>query len=80
MLQFYYAPLSVNARRIWIALLEKHIPFEPILLNLDGDQFSAEFTAINPLQRVPVVVDDGLRIGYRWRIPQTAKLNRVVQQ
>jgi glutathione S-transferase len=62
MLKFYYAPLSVNARRVWIALLEKQIPFEPIQLNLDGDQFSAEFTAINLLQRVPVVVDDGLRI------------------
>lgn len=62
MLTFYYALLSVNARRVWIALLEKQIPFEPILLNLDGDQFSAEFTAINPLQRVPVVVDNGLRI------------------
>lgn len=62
MLHFYYAPISANARRVWIALLEKRIPFEPILLNLDGDQFGAEFTAINPLQRVPVVVDDGLRI------------------
>jgi glutathione S-transferase len=62
MLKFYYAPLSVNARRVWIALLEKEIPFEPILLNLDGDQFSAEFTKINPLQRVPVVIDDGLTI------------------
>lgn len=62
MLKFYYAPLSINARRVWIALLEKQIPFEPILLNLDGDQFSVEFTAINPLQRVPVLVDDGLRI------------------
>ena len=38
MLKFYYLPLSVNARRVWVALLEKQIPFEPILLNLDGDQ------------------------------------------
>lgn len=62
MLKFYYAPLSVNSRRVWIALLEKQIPFEPIRLNLDSDQFSPEFTAINPLQRVPVVIDDGLRL------------------
>lgn len=60
MLRFYFAPLSINARRVWIALLEKQIPFEPILLNLDGDQCSAEFTKINPLQRVPVVIDDEL--------------------
>lgn len=62
MLKFYYAPLSVNSRRVWIALLEKQIPFEPIRLDLDGDQFSPEFTTINPLQRVPVVIDDGLRL------------------
>jgi glutathione S-transferase len=62
MLKFYYNRISANARRVWVALLEKKIPFEPILINLDGDQFQPEFTAINPLQRVPVVVDDGFRI------------------
>ncbi|MBD2344979.1 glutathione S-transferase family protein [Anabaena subtropica] len=62
MLKFYYNPISVNARRVWVALLEKQIPFELLLLNLNGDQFQEEFTAINPLQRVPVIVDDGLRV------------------
>ncbi|HEY9663963.1 MAG TPA: glutathione S-transferase family protein [Allocoleopsis sp.] len=62
MLTFYYMPLSVNARRVWVALLEKQIAFTPIALNLDGDQFSPDFTAISPLQRVPVIVDDGLRV------------------
>lgn len=60
MLKFYYNPISVNARRVWAALLEKQIPFEPILVNLDGDQFHDDFTAINPLQRIPAIVDDGL--------------------
>lgn len=62
MLQFYYAPISVNARRVWVALLEKQIPFEPILVELNGDQFSPDFTALNPLQRIPVIVEDGLRV------------------
>lgn len=62
MLKFYYNPISVNARRVWVALLEKQIPFEPLLLNLNGDQFQAQFTAINPLQRVPVIVDEDLRV------------------
>ncbi len=62
MLQFYYNPVSVNARRVWVALLEKQIPFEPILVNLDGDHLGAEFTALNPLQRVPVIVDAGFRV------------------
>ncbi|MCF4965665.1 glutathione S-transferase family protein [Nostoc sp. CMAA1605] len=62
MLKFYYNPISVNARRVWVALLEKQIPFEPCLVNLDGDQFQASFTTINPLQRVPVIVDEGFRV------------------
>jgi glutathione S-transferase len=62
MLTFYYNPVSSNACRVWIALLEKQIPFEPILVNLDGDQFDPDFTAVNPLQRVPVIVDDGFRV------------------
>ncbi|BCL37757.1 glutathione S-transferase family protein [Nostoc sp. MS1] len=62
MLKFYYNPISINARRVWVALLEKQIPFEPLLLNLNGDQLQDQFTAINPLQRVPVIVDDGLRV------------------
>lgn len=62
MLKFYYNPISVNARRVWVTLLEKQIPFEPILVNLDGDQFHDDFAAINPLQRIPVLVDDRLRV------------------
>ena len=61
-LRFYYNPVSVNARRVWVALLEKQISFESILMNLDGDQFHDRFTAINPLQRVPVIVDHDLRV------------------
>lgn len=62
MLKFYYNPISANARRVWVALLEKKISFEPILMNLDGDQFSNEFQAINPLQRIPVIIDNGMRV------------------
>jgi glutathione S-transferase len=62
MLKFYYAPISANSRRVWITLLEKQISFEPIIVNLDGEQFESEFTAINPLQQVPAIVDGELRI------------------
>jgi len=60
--KFYYHPISGNARRVWIALLEKQIPFEPILLKLDGDQFKPEFVAINPFHHIPVIVDDGFEV------------------
>lgn len=62
MLKFYYNPVSANVRRVWVTLLEKQISFEPILVSLDGDQFDNDFTAVNPLQRVPVIIDNGLRV------------------
>ncbi|AKG24682.1 glutathione S-transferase family protein [Calothrix sp. 336/3] len=62
MLKFYYNPVSGNARRVWVALLEKRISFTPILVNLDGDQLGDEFTTINPLQRVPIIIDNGFRV------------------
>ena len=34
MLKFYYHPLSPIARRVWLALLEKDITFEPVLVDL----------------------------------------------
>lgn len=62
MLQFYYNPVSANARRVWVTLLEKNLPFEPVLVKLDGDHLQEDFTALNPLQRVPVLVDGDLKI------------------
>lgn len=62
MLKFYYNPISINARRVWVALLEKRIAFESVLINLDGDQLQPDFTVINPLQRIPVIIDDGFKV------------------
>lgn len=87
MLQFYYNPISPNARRVWLTLLEKGINFEPILMSLDGDQFQENFLAVNPFHHIPVVVDDGLRIVESLAIldyleakyPQPAMLPRQPQ-
>ena len=62
MLTFYYHPLSPIARRVWLALLEKEIPFEAKTVNLTGEQFKPEFLALNPFHHVPVVVDQGLTL------------------
>lgn len=62
MLKLYHNPISANSRRVWIALLEKEIPFELVSLNLDGDQFQAEFLAINPFHHIPVLMDDGFSL------------------
>ena len=63
MLDFYYYPLSPLSRRVWIALLEKEIPFTPVVISLkDGEQFKPDFLELNPFHHVPVIVDDGLRV------------------
>lgn len=63
MLAFYYHPLSPIARRVWLALLEKEIPFEPMLVNLKArENRKPEFLSINPFHHVPVIVDEGIRI------------------
>ncbi len=58
MLKLYHNPISGNSRRVWIALLEKEISFEQVIVKLDGDQFSPEFLQINPFHHIPVLVDD----------------------
>ena len=63
MLEFYYHPLSPLSRRVWIALLEKEIPFTSKIINLkNGEQFEPDFLAISPFHHVPVIIDDGLRV------------------
>lgn len=62
MLQFYYSRLSINARRVWVTLLEKNLEFEPILLKLNGDQFQPDFLQLNPFHHIPVLVDDGFTV------------------
>lgn len=50
------------ARRVWHGLLEKQIDFEPIVVNLNGDQMAPEYLELNPFHHVPVIVDDGFRV------------------
>jgi glutathione S-transferase len=59
-LTFYYASGSPYAWRVWLALEHKGIPYEWKLLSFDaGDLQRPEFRALNPRQKVPVIVDDG---------------------
>ncbi len=62
MLTFYYNPLSPIARRVWLALLEKGLSFNPRLVNLTGEQFQPDFLALNPFHHVPVLTDGDLRL------------------
>jgi glutathione S-transferase len=57
--RFYYASGSPYAWRVWLALERKGIPYHLQTLSFDaGDLKTAEFAALNPRRRVPVLVDD----------------------
>ena len=62
MLTLYYSPLSPNARRVWVCLLEKGLEFDLKPLTLKGDQRQPEFTNLNPFQQIPVLMEDGFRV------------------
>lgn len=57
MLTFYYNRLSINARRVWVLLLEKQIPFEAVLMPLNGEQLQADFLQLNPFHHIPVLAE-----------------------
>ncbi|NJL55769.1 glutathione S-transferase family protein [bacterium] len=62
MLKLYYARPSAYARPVWLALLEKQLPFELIPIDLSGEQFEPEFLALNPFSHIPVLVDGDFRV------------------
>lgn len=62
MIELYYARPSLFARPVWLALLEKRLPFELIPVDLSGEQFKTEFLSLNPFSHVPILVDDAFRV------------------
>ncbi len=56
-MKLYHIPISTNSSRVWVALIEKNLPFELVTIYLDGDHLEPEFVAMNPFHRVPVLVD-----------------------
>jgi glutathione S-transferase len=56
-MKLYHIPISTNSSRVWVALIEKNLPFELVTIHLDGDHLEPEFVAMNPFHRVPVLVD-----------------------
>jgi len=53
-----YALTSPNVQKIFIMLEECELPYNTKTVDVwNGEQFTAEFTKINPLQKVPAIVD-----------------------
>lgn len=54
----FYALTSPNVQKIFIMLEECELPYNTHIVDVwKGDQFTPEFTRINPLQKVPAIVD-----------------------
>ena len=59
-----YTWTTPNGRKISIMLEEVGLPYKVIPVNLTkNEQFSAEFTAINPNQKIPAIVDHDVAGG-----------------
>jgi GST-like protein len=57
MIELYSWP-TPNGQKVHIALEETGLPYETIPINISaGEQFSAEFLAINPNHRIPAIID-----------------------
>ena len=62
MLKFYFNA-SPNPAKVALFLEESGLPYEVIPVDTrTGEQFSAEFVALNPNAKVPVIVDGDVRV------------------
>lgn len=60
MIRLYHHPLSTFARRVQIALIEKGIDYEPVLVDMAARKHrEAAYLALNPYGRVPTLEEDG---------------------
>lgn len=60
MLKLHTHPFSTFARRVWIALIEKQIPYELVEVDMArGAHRQPEYRALNPYGRVPTLEEDG---------------------
>ena len=60
MIKLHYHPLSTYSRRVRIALIEKQIPHEAIVLDMAARKHrEPAYLALNPYGRVPTIEEDG---------------------
>lgn len=57
-LKLYFHPLSSFCHKVLIALYENGTPFEPKLVNFGDEASTAEFKAIWPVGKIPVLRDE----------------------
>jgi glutathione S-transferase len=58
-IKFHFHPLSSFCWKVLIALYEKDVPFERVVVNLGDPAEAAEFMKISPMRKMPAIVSDG---------------------
>jgi glutathione S-transferase len=62
-MDFYYGRVSGNSTRAAFGLLEAGVTFQPHLLDTrSGENRSAEYLSINPMGKIPSLVDGGFKL------------------
>lgn len=59
MMKFYFHPLSSYCWKVLVALYEKGVAFERILVNLGDPAEAAAFTKLSPMRKMPSIVLGG---------------------
>lgn len=57
-LRFYFHPLASFCHKVLIALAEKKIGFEPVVVDFGNPDSVAAFKAVWPMAKMPVLVDE----------------------
>jgi GST-like protein len=70
-----YALTSPNVQKIFIMLEECELPYNTHIVDVwKGDQFTPEFTKINPLQKVPAIVDSDGPAGKPYTVIESGAI------
>lgn len=54
-MKLYYNPISTFSQKVLMALYEKQISFEPLLVNLGSPEGKAEYEKVYPIGKVPML-------------------------
>jgi glutathione S-transferase len=57
-LKFYYHPLASFCHKVLIALYEKNIAFEPVIVDFGNPDSAAAFRKVWPMAKIPALVDE----------------------
>ncbi|MBL8583649.1 MAG: glutathione S-transferase family protein [Rhizobiaceae bacterium] len=57
-MQFFFHPLASFCHKVLIALYEKDIAFEPVIVDLGDPEEMSRFRRLSPMGQIPVLVDE----------------------